>query len=34
MKGDIPYYGEKGIVDYINQFIFNEDLILLTEDEG
>lgn len=34
MKGNIPYYGANGIVDYINQFIFNEDLILLAEDGG
>lgn len=34
MKGDIPYYGANGIVDYINKYIFNEKLILLAEDGG
>jgi type I restriction enzyme, S subunit len=32
MRGDIPYYGASGIVDYVNDFLFNEDLILLGED--
>lgn len=34
MKGDIPYYGANGIVDYINDYIFDEKLILLAEDGG
>lgn len=34
IKGDIPYYGANGVVDYINDFIFEEDLILLAEDGG
>jgi len=34
MKGDIPYYGANGVVDYVNDFIFNEKLILLAEDGG
>lgn len=34
MKGSIPYYGANGIVDYINQHIFEEELILLAEDGG
>ena len=34
MKGNIPYYGANGIVDYINDFIFDERLILLAEDGG
>ena len=29
MKGDIPYYGASGIVDYVNGYNFDEDLILL-----
>ncbi|MBU5316909.1 restriction endonuclease subunit S [Clostridium bornimense] len=33
-KGTIPYYGANGIVDYIDDFIFNEELILLAEDGG
>lgn len=32
MRGDIPYYGASGIVDYVNSYIFDEDLILLGED--
>ncbi|MEK7516954.1 MAG: restriction endonuclease subunit S [Patescibacteria group bacterium] len=31
-KGDIPYYGATGIVDYVNDFIFNEPLLLIGED--
>ncbi|MCK9492322.1 MAG: restriction endonuclease subunit S [Sulfurimonas sp.] len=34
MKGHIPYYGANTIVDYINDHIFDEDLILLAEDGG
>jgi len=34
MKGDIPYYGANGVQDYINQYIFDEELILLAEDGG
>lgn len=32
-KGQIPYYGANGVVDYINDFIFDEPLVLVTEDE-
>ena len=32
MQGDIPYYGASGIVDYVNNYLFDEDLILLGED--
>ncbi len=32
MKGSIPYYGASGIVDYVDDYIFDEDLILLGED--
>jgi type I restriction enzyme S subunit len=31
-SGDIPYYGASGIVDYVADFIFNEDLLLVSED--
>ena len=31
-KGIITYYGATGILDYVNDFIFNDDLILLAED--
>lgn len=34
IKGDIPYYGANGLVDRINDFIFNEDLVLVAEDGG
>ena len=34
IKGNIPYYGANGIVGYVNDFIFNEELILLAEDGG
>ena len=34
MKGDIPYYGANGVVDYINDYIFEDDLILMAEDGG
>ena len=34
MKGEIPYYGANGCVDKINDFIFNEPLILMAEDGG
>lgn len=32
IKGIFPYYGASGIVDYINDYIFDEELILLSED--
>ncbi len=32
MRGDFPYYGASGIVDYVNDYIFDEELILLGED--
>ena len=32
MQGIVPYYGASGIVDYVNQHIFDESLILLGED--
>lgn len=31
-KGNIPYYGAYGIVDYIRDFIFDEDLLCISED--
>lgn len=34
LKGEIPYYGANGIQGYINDYIFNEDLILIAEDGG
>lgn len=32
MQGDIPYYGASGIIDYVNDYIFDGDYILLGED--
>ncbi|MCK5509506.1 MAG: restriction endonuclease subunit S [Desulfobacterales bacterium] len=32
MQGQYPYHGASGIIDYINDFIFDETLILLGED--
>lgn len=36
MTGSYPYYGANGVVDHINQWIFDEDddLVLLAEDGG
>ena len=31
-NGAIPYYGASGIVDYVEDYIFNEDLLLVSED--
>ena len=30
--GSIPYYGASGVVDYVEDFLFNEDLLLISED--
>lgn len=30
--GDIPYYGASGVVDYVKDHIFDEDLLLVSED--
>ncbi len=32
IKGDIPYWGSNNIVDYINDYIFDETLVLVGED--
>lgn len=34
VAGQYPYCGANGIVDYINQYIFEEELILIAEDGG
>jgi type I restriction enzyme S subunit len=34
MQGRIPYYGANGLQGYINDFLFDEDLILIAEDGG
>ena len=31
-SGDVPYYGASGVVDYVADFLFNEDLLLVSED--
>ncbi|WP_154855143.1 restriction endonuclease subunit S [Cyclobacterium xiamenense] len=31
-KGEIPYYGASGIIDYVKDYIFDEDLLLISED--
>lgn len=31
-QGDIPYYGATGIIDYLDEFIFDEEIVLLGED--
>jgi len=33
-KGDIPYWGANGILDYVDDYLFNEPLILMAEDGG
>lgn len=32
MRGNVPYYGASGVIDYVNDYIFDQDLILLGED--
>lgn len=32
IEGNIPYYGASGVIDWINDYIFDEELILLGED--
>lgn len=34
IRGAIPYYGSNGIVDYINKYIFDEEIVLISEDCG
>jgi type I restriction enzyme S subunit len=34
MQGDIPYCGANGIVDYVNDFVIDDDIILIAEDGG
>ena len=33
-KGNIPYYGANGIQDYVNDYIFDDELVLVAEDGG
>lgn len=32
IKGDVPYYGASGIVDYVRDYLFDEDLLCVSED--
>lgn len=32
MKGDVPYYGATGVMDYVNKYIFNGQYVLIAED--
>ena len=32
IQGDIPYYGANRPIDYINDFIFDEEIVLIGED--
>ncbi|MBL7071050.1 MAG: restriction endonuclease subunit S [Candidatus Omnitrophica bacterium] len=34
MKGPFPYYGANGLLDSVNKYIFDDDLILMAEDGG
>ena len=31
-KGTIPYYGASGIIDYVKEYIYNENLLCISED--
>lgn len=31
-KGKVPYYGASGVVDYVSNYIFDEDLLCISED--
>ena len=31
-SGHVPYYGASGVVDYVKDYIFNDDLLLVSED--
>ncbi len=32
IQGNIPYYGASGVVDYIDNYIFDDELLLISED--
>jgi type I restriction enzyme S subunit len=34
MKGDYPYCGANGVLDFINEFMIDDDIILIAEDGG
>lgn len=31
-RGDVPYYGASGIIDYVDGYLFDEDLLCISED--
>ena len=31
-SGNVPYYGASGIVDYVEEYLFDDDLLLISED--
>ena len=33
-KGEYPYYGANGIQDYVDDYLFDDELVLLAEDGG
>ena len=33
-KGIYPYYGANGLQDYVDDYIFDDELVLLAEDGG
>lgn len=34
MRGDIPYCGANGVLDFVNDYVINDDVILMAEDGG
>ncbi|KEK26592.1 restriction endonuclease subunit S [Shewanella xiamenensis] len=32
VKGNVPYYGASGVIDYVNDYIFDEQLLCISED--
>ncbi|MEQ9924255.1 restriction endonuclease subunit S [Pectobacterium brasiliense] len=32
VKGNVPYYGASGVIDYVNDYIFDEQLLCVSED--
>ena len=34
MKGNIPYWGANNVMDYVNDYLFDETIVLLAEDGG
>ena len=34
MEGDYPYCGANGVLDYVNDFVIDDDIILMAEDGG